>query len=68
MRFTWPRNRAPTAGPVALGAAVAVLALDVKIQPGLQVLDGVDDATAEFVIGRAGSIGAVLLKRTARQA
>src|SRR3546814_12721909 len=39
--------------------------LGAEIGPGLEVLDGIDDAAAELAIGGAGSVGAVLLKRAA---
>src|SRR3546814_14436029 len=39
--------------------------LGAEIGPGLEGLDGIDDAAAELAIGGAGSVGAVLLKREA---
>ena len=31
--------------------------------PGFEIVDGIDDAPAEFAVGRAGAIGAVLYER-----
>src|SRR3546814_3093933 len=41
---------------------------ETPIRPGLKVIDGIDDASAELSIGRTGSVGAVLLERAFRKA
>src|SRR3546814_847932 len=52
-------------GKAGAAAGIGRGVLGAEIGPGLEVLDGIDDAAAELAIGGAGSVGAVLLKRAA---
>ena len=56
------------AGSTVADAGVGGRRLGAELDPGLEVLDAIDDATAELRIARAGAVDAVLLQRANGQA
>jgi Zn-dependent peptidase ImmA (M78 family) len=59
------RDRNALCGEHGAGAGVGRRILGAQIGPGLQVVERINDAAADFAIRRPGSIGAMLLKRAA---